>query len=161
MFIAVVAAFVLAVGLTIFMASIDVSYSSQTSAYDSAPSCSSAAHISGCRFQGQAEVLRQYVDNSNPGVDLTFPELGGGTYPALVSQAYTSQWKSWKQGSMVRAELWNGVITQVGGLKTRGNPDALPNAGLLPVFVFGGAALACVAIFSWLLWLNRRAGRRS
>lgn len=159
MFVAVGVSFVLAVGLTVFMAYIVQSYSSQTSAYDVAPICSSAAHISNCRYQGAAQVARQYMDNSDPAVDLTFPLLGGGTYPAVVTPTYTSQWQSWKQGSTVTAELWKGGITQVEGVKTRGNPDALPNLGLLPVFVFGGVALICVALFVWLLWLNRGARR--
>ena len=159
MFVAVGVSFVLAVGLTVFMAYFVQSYSSRTSAYDSAPLCSSAAHISGCRFQGPAQVVRQYLDNGDTAVDLTFPQLGDGTYPALVSPTYMAQWQTWKQGSTITAELWQGVITQVEGVRTRGNPDAPPNLGLLPVFVFGGVALVCVALFLWLLWLNRKARR--
>jgi hypothetical protein len=159
MFVAVVAAFVLAVGLTAFMAYIDLSYSSRTSAYDSAPTCSSPAQISGCRFQGPAQVVRQYMDNGDPAVDLTFAQLGVQTYSAVLDQSYSSQWENWKQGTTVTAELWQGVVTSVEGLRTRGNPDLLPNLGLLPVFVFGGAALGCVAALLWLLWLNRRAPR--
>lgn len=161
MFVAVIAAFVLAVGLTGFMAYIDVSYSSQTLAYDSARSCSSTAHVSGCRYQGPAQVVRQYMDTGgNPALDLTFAQLGAKNYPAVLDKSYTSQWQTWKPGSTITAELWQGVVTKVEGLRTRGNPDALPNLGLFPVLVFGGAALACVAAFVWLLWLNRR-GRPS
>jgi hypothetical protein len=161
MFVAVVAAFVLAVGLTAFMAYIGLSYSSRTSAYDSASTCASPAQISGCRFQGAAQVVRQYMDNGDPAVDLTFTRLGAQTYSAVLDQSYNSQWQNWKQGTTVTAELWQGVVTEVEGLRTRGNPDGLPNLGLLPVFVFGGAALACLAAFFWLLWLNRRAARRT
>jgi hypothetical protein len=157
MFVAVGAAFVLAVGLTVFMAYIDISYSSQVSAYDSAPLCSTTANISGCRFQDTAQVVRQYMDRSHPALDLTFSQLGAQTYSADVDTSYTAQWQAWKPGSTVTAELWHGVVTQVGGLKTTGNPDALPNLGLLPVFVFGGVALVCAGLVLWLQWLNRRA----
>ena len=159
MFIIVGASFVLAVALTVFMAYFATSYSLRTSAYDSAPSCSSTSDQSGCRFQGPALVVHQYTDNGDPAVDLTFIQLGAETFPALVNQSYTPQWQTWSQGSTVTAELWQGVVTKVQGLRTRGNPDALPRGGILAVEVFGATSLACVGIFVWLLSLNRNAGR--
>lgn len=49
----------------------------------------------------------------------------------------------------------------VAGVKTVQNPDTLPNAGVVPVVVFGIASLALLAGFIWLLGLNRRAAGKS
>lgn len=159
MFVGAAVAFVLCVGLAAYAGYTTFDYSRQMSAYDSAPACKSSADLSGCRFQGSAEIVSHQKDkNDRPALVLVFAQLGSKQYTAVLDKSYMSQWQAWKDGSTVSAELWKGsVITQVAGVKTWDNPDTLPNAGVLPPAVFGGAALACVVAFLWLLWLNRRA----
>jgi hypothetical protein len=43
--------------------------------------------------------------------------------------------------------LWTGLLTRVDNVPTRGNPDALPNSGALPVVAFGGGALVMAGVF--------------
>jgi hypothetical protein len=139
---------------------LDRMYSKQTAAYDAAAVCSSATEIADCRFQGEATIVRKanHTDSSGSfSVDVSFSQLGGKTVTGDLDTAYQLQWQSWQQGATVNAELWQGLLTKVGSVPTLSNPDLLPNAGSVPVVVFGGGAAAMVVAFVWLVSLNRRA----
>lgn len=152
-----VAALVLGLAITAFMAYIYVSYSGQTSAYDSAAVCASTRAIANCRFEGTAALVAKRTDNGDLLVDVVFADLPGKTYTAYFTSKDSSFWQTLRQGSSAQAELWQGNVTRLAGAKTSTNPDELPNTGLLAVAVFGTATLAVLVVFIWLLWLNRRA----
>jgi hypothetical protein len=135
----------------------DVTYSNQTSAYDAAPKCASPADTSSCRFTGPAVLARKWSDaNSNLRVDIVFENPSVRTSP-YIDKAYQAQWDGWHEGQPVTAELWQGRVTIVDQTPTEGNPDKLPNAGLLPVVIFSVVTLALAAWFIYSLRLVRRS----
>ena len=161
MFVAVGAGVLIGLGLTVFFLRLDYDYSSRTAAYDAAPSCASASNISNCRFEGPATIVHKRTDsNGDPLVDLSFDQLGGKVVTAYPENRYMAEWQGWQEGTAVSAELWQGVVTKVAGVPTRGNPDELPNGGLTPVVLFGIATLALLAGMVVLWTLNRRAATR-
>jgi hypothetical protein len=143
--------------LTGAMLYFDIDYTSRISAYDAAPACASTADISHCRYQGPAQIITKSIDDlGDLTAQLAFTELGGRSVSAYVDKTYSSQWQGWESGTTVNAELWQGEVAVVNGIPTLPNPDKLPNAGLVPVVVFGGATLVLVAWFIFSLILVRR-----
>ena len=135
----------------------DVTYSNLTSAYDAAPKCASAAETSSCRFTGPAVLTRKWSDDRGDlRLDIAFENPSVRTSP-YIDKAYQAQWDGWHDGEQVTAELWQGLVTMVDHTPTEGNPDKLPNAGLLPVVIFGVATLALAGWFVYSLSLVRRS----
>ena len=161
MFVFTALGFLLCLGLAVYAEYTDLDYSRQTSSYISAPICASGADLSGCRFQGSAQVVSHQKDKyDRPALVLAFADFGNKQFRAVLHKSDVSQWQAWKDRSTLSAELWKGsIVTQVAGVKTWDNPDTLPNAGALPAVVFGGAALACLAGLLWFRWLNQKAAR--
>ena len=151
---------VFGLALAIFLTHIDLDYSSQTSAYDSAPVCASAADISGCRYQGPARIASKSTDSGGfPVARLSFPGLDGRAFDAYLDKSYLSRWQSWETGSTLDAEVWHGYVSVIDGIKTSTNPDTLPNAGLAPGVVFGSLALVLAgwSVFASVLYRRRAA----
>src|SRR5712691_6810589 len=85
---------VLGLALTIFLVHIDLDYSSQTSAYDSAPVCAPAAGISDCRYQGAAEIASKSTgSDGSPVARLSFPGLDGRTFDAYLDKSHLDRWQ--------------------------------------------------------------------
>lgn len=148
---------VLALGLTGVMAYFDIDYSNRTSAYDSARVCAGTSDISACRYQAPAQVVSKSTDDRGDlVVRLSFQQLRGRTASAYVDKTDASRSGGLESGGTVNAELWLGEVTVLNGTQTLVNPDKLPNAGLLPVVVFGGATLVMAAWFVYSLKLTRR-----
>lgn len=142
------------VGVMLYL---NVSYSKQTSAYDAAPKCASAADTSNCRFTGPAVLARKWSDgNGDLRVDIVLENPSVRTSP-YIDKAYQARWDGWHDGEQVTAELWHGLVTMVDQTPTEGNPDKLPNAGLLPVVIFSVATLALAGWFVYSLRLVRRS----
>jgi hypothetical protein len=151
---------VLGLALTIFLVHLDLDYSSQTSAYDSAPACASAADIGSCRYQGAAQIASKSPDSGGSSIArLSFPGLEGRTFNAYLDKSHLATWQGWEIGSTVDAEVWHGYVSMVDGIRTSTNPDTLPNAGLAPAYFFGIPILVLVggAVYSSVLY-RRRAG---
>jgi hypothetical protein len=158
MFVAVGAGVLIGLALTAYFARLDFDYSNRTAAYDAAPICASADNVSTCRFEGPATIVRKRTDsNGDPLVDLRFDQLGGELLTAYPENRYQAEWQGWQEGTTVATELWQGVVTKVADVTTRGNPDELPKGGLIAVLVFGIATLALLAGMVVLWTLNRRA----
>jgi hypothetical protein len=149
---------VLGLALTIFLVHLDLDYSSQASAYNSAPVCASATYIGSCRYQGAAEIAGKSTDSGGlPRVRLSFPGLNGRMFDAYLDKSHADRWQGWEAGSTVDAEVWHGQVSLVDGIKTTANPDALPNAGLAPAFFFGIPTMLLVgwSVFSAVVYRRR------
>ena len=152
--------FVLGVIWTVGLVYFGTTFLARSSAYDSAPICNSAADISHCRYQGPAHIVRMWTHKSNPAVDVAFDQLEGRMVSTDLDQAYTSQWQSWHIQDQVTAELWDGRLTVVAGLKTFDNPSTFPASNYaLAEWISGAITLAFGGLFAWLLVLYRRAAR--
>jgi len=149
----------LGIAITTFETYIFVSYSNQTSTYDSAPVCVSARETTNCKLESSADVVSKNIVNGDPTVDLNLAELGGSTYTAVLLSNDRAFWETLKPGSNVSAELWNGYVSKLAGRNTRASPDALPNAGLWPTAIFGFFTLLSVGVLILLLRMSRRAQR--
>jgi len=155
---------VLGLVLTIFLVHLDLDYSSQRSAYDSAPVCASAADIGSCRYQGPARIASKSTGSGgSPIATVSFPGLDGRTFDAYLDKSHLATWQSWETGSTVDAEVWHGYVSVIDGIQTVTNPDTLPNAGLLPAFFFGipTLVLAGWSVFSAVLYRRRAAALAS
>jgi hypothetical protein len=157
MFIALGAAFVMGLVLTAYTGYIAHDYSSRRAAYDTAKPCASAASITNCKYQGDARIVHKLLPGADPRVELAFVDVHGADVTAYLDRSHRSQWDTWQEASVVQAELWQGMVTMVGGVPTLDNPDTLPESGPAAAAVFGVATLACVGFFVWLLVLNRRS----
>jgi hypothetical protein len=130
---------------------------SQKSAYDSAPTCTSTAAISGCRFHGPARVVRTWTKNGTMAVDVAFDQLGGRVVTGYIDGAYTSEWQGWQANSSLDAELWNGRLVQLADVKTQGNPDTYAVSDYTTAaWISGGVSLGLSALLLWWLPIHRR-----
>src|SRR5690348_15117203 len=150
----------LGLALTIFLVHLDLDYSSQASAYNSAPVCASTADISSCRYQGVARIANKSPDSGGSSITrLSFPGLEGRTFDAYLDKSHLATWQGWETGSTVDAEVWHGYVSVIDGIQTSTNPDTLPNAGLAPAYCFGIPILILVggSIYSSVLYRRRAA----
>ena len=130
------------------------------SEYDSAPACSSAAAISGCRFEGKAPLLRIYYLNGRWRADVAIEDIRG-SYSADFLSVDSSTVTTWPSNSVLPVELWKGQLVRVGGLRTVANPDAFAHPYLLVVgFVIVGVGVILAAVFAWQLVLFRATLRQ-
>ncbi len=159
MFVALGAAFVIGLAITVYSAYLGNDYASRRTAYDGAKPCATASVITNCRYQGDARVVHKMMPGADPRVELVFVQLPRVDVIAYLYRSHISQWETWQVGSVLQAELWHGNVTMVAGIQTLDNPDILPEVGPGPALIFGAATLACVASFGWLLLLNLRVRR--
>lgn len=150
---------VLSVALTGFMVYLSLGYSSRTSAYDSAQICASARAIAQCRFIGSAVIQEERNTSANVLVDLIYSDLPDKKYTAYFAQDSAWSLPRWQPGTSVRAELWNGNVTVLDGVKTLDNPDTLPNSGLPVAIFFAVATLILLTGTAYLVRLDRHAAR--
>ena len=146
----------LALAVTITLASYDDFMRTQAATYDSAPTCSSVADISACRYADLGRIVGTSTSNRNLTVDVAFDKVDKVVTGAL-DQSYTSSWRTWKVDGTVDAELWHGQLVKVDGLKTRQNPDNYPVAGYrTAALAFAALTLVLAAVFGLLVVLYRR-----
>lgn len=147
---------VMGLGFTGVFASVGDLMRSETSSYDAAPVCASAADLSSCRFDGKGRIAGTSTHSGNLTVDVTFDQLNRNV-TAELDPAYASQWRTWEVDSVVDAELWHGRVVKVAGLKTRENPDTYPAISYtMATIVFGAITVVLTAILAWLLLLYRQ-----
>lgn len=154
------AALALSLAITGFMVYLSISYATRTSAYDSAPICSSPREIAACRYEGSALVQSRRHANTELLVDLVFTGLPGKTYTAYFPQENESRLPAMQQESNLGAELWHGRVTVVAGARTLDNPDTLPTSGPPVAAFFGLVTLVVVGILVYLVREDRRATGR-
>lgn len=93
--------------------------STEHDAHDAAAACSApnqALSGTGCRWVGQAQVVRKYADNSSPRVDLAFDGLSGETFTATFGTGQSDDLAGVQEGQGTTAELWQGMVIEVGGV---------------------------------------------
>jgi hypothetical protein len=115
---------------------------SDISRYESAPRCSGAA-ASGCRFSGDATILRKYTSGADA-VDVSFVNLGPRVYTAQIQSTDSHAWDGWSAGKTLPGEIWEGSVTRLGGVLTADNPhNRGANSLLIPLVfaAFGAGAL--------------------
>jgi len=137
MFTALGAAFVMGLALTSYTGYIAYDYSSRRAAYDTANPCASAASITNCKYQGDARIVHKLLPGADPRVELAFVDLDGADVTAHLDRSHRAPWDGWQEGSVVKAELWQGMVTIVAGVPTLDNPGTLPESGPGPAFIFG------------------------
>lgn len=132
--------------------------SGKQSTYLSAPVCASAADVSNCRFQGPARVVSTW-QKSGLWVEVAFDQLGGRRFDADVDPSARSTWQTWKPEDQVAAELWQGQVTVVGGLRTSRNPDSMTGLFFPAVWIVIAVMIPLLALMAWWTVAYRRAAR--
>jgi len=146
-----------AIILTTAMFGLSAQMTGEKAAYDSAQVCASAADISACRFEGSGLVVSTPTDKSgNPGVEVSFQDLGGKIFTAYFDAAHAPQ-QLWPVDTQVEAEVWHNLLIKVDGALTTTDPNALPIGNYrIAGAAFGAVGLLLAATFAWLFMLYRR-----
>lgn len=124
----------------------------EISAYNSAGECALPADAIGsetCRYEGRANVVSTRRDTRLFAV-VAFDSMPGRTFSTSWPTKLEPDIASLTPGAPIGAEVWNGKITKLGGLRTVDSPENVP-MGLweltafftvfgLPLLVFGGLA---------------------
>ena len=93
--------------------------SGEQGAHDAAVACSAPSQALsgvGCRWVGQAQVVRKYAENSFPRVDLAFDGLSGDTFTATFGTGQSDDLRNVQEGQGTTAELWQGMVIEVDGV---------------------------------------------
>lgn len=150
---------VLGLSLTVILVLVETQTTSLKVAHQSAPTCTSNADVSSCRFQGPARIVRTYMDKKYQAVEVAFDQLGGRKASAELALNYPSEWQRWKVEDQVQAELWKDRLTLVDGTPTQYDPDIL-QSDLGPVpFISGAVTVLLGAVLMWWFVIYRRARR--
>lgn len=78
-----------------------------------------------CRYVGPATVTETTLQ-SVLSVDVTFAGLPGHAFVATFPTGREPDQQSLRTGATVSAELWNGLVTEVAGVKSVQDPEFLP-----------------------------------
>lgn len=151
---------VLGVPLTVESAWLGAKELGETSAYDSARVCTSTADLFNCRFEGQARIVRTWTDKSYRWVEVAFDQLGGRKVSTDLDPNSPLEWQRWQPEDEVNAELWQGYVTVINGVRTIPNPDINQGAGItVMAWIAGSTTLGLSGAFAWI-WVMWRRWRR-
>lgn len=131
----------------------------RTAAYDNAKVCAANTGISDCRFQGPARIVRTYMHKDYRGVEVAFDQVGGLHVSADINPNAPSEWQTWRPEDQVNAELWNGLLTIVDGVRTESNPDYFQGTGITIMAWIAGPItllLAVAFMWTWVMWRRQR-----
>jgi hypothetical protein len=133
----------------------DVRDSGLTSAYRSAPNCSSpsnALNTDSCRFQGPAYVISTSRQTRLEAV-VSFDSLPGRNFSTSFPTNDEPDASTLKAGASLAGELWNGKVTRLAGKATVDDPEGYPTSALLEIAAF--LALLSVPLLAIGVWLAR------
>jgi hypothetical protein len=135
--------------------------SSALAAYNSATNCASADGAlsgTGCRYQGQANVLSTSRHDRLEAV-IGFDSLAGRSFETSFPNNDEPDSAALKAGGTAPAELWDGKVTHLAGKMTFDDPErSQASAYLIMAVIFGVSALV---IFVLAIPLARTAWRQS
>jgi hypothetical protein len=124
----------------------------EISAYASSSACAAPADAIGsetCRYAGQATLVSTRQDTRLFAV-VTFASTPGRTFSTSWPLNTEPDHSTLSPGAAIAAELWNGKITKLGGVRTVDNPQNVPS-GLWELTAFFTVLGVPLLVIGWQL----------